>query len=298
MNMLNHFNAFMKKAGFPAEAEEYLSASANTLLSLCEKDIKHTIEALYQGGVAATVNERNAMAEKTGLSIYTVNFIFLVFASERMLADFRKKSISDELFWDTIMDLKYKADECKNVKGVWGTFVEFWYDIFFRLDLYKLGRLEFERYRYSGEPYTWGGIAVNKGDTVYGVHIPSCGSLKKELRMDSYKRAYDFFYEERGGGPLVLTCHSWLLYGDNRKIFPAHLNMVDFMNDWDLIKSEDSDEFHDAWRIFSRDFDGDVSKLPQETTQQKAMAKWLESGGKTGEGFGILIFDGEKIINH
>lgn len=30
---------------------------------------------------------------------------------------------------------------------------------------------------------------------------------------------------------------------------------------------------------------------------QRAYKKWLMEGNKAGSGFGILLFDGEKIIN-
>ena len=115
--------------------------------------------------------------------------------------------------------------------------------------------------------------------------------------MDSYRRALEFFAKERGDKPLICICHSWLLFEGNREIFPARLNMVDFMNDWDIIHSEEADEYGDCWRLFGKEYDGNADNLPQNTTQQKAMAAWLKDGKKTGEGFGVLIFDGEKIIN-
>lgn len=297
--MKNYIEGFLRRAQLPQEGELVLRKGWDLLLPAYEEDLKKLTETLYDSGcnISATEEGRLALAEKSGLHFHTATALFLLYAFQRMWEDFRKAGISDEIYWDTVMDLKYKLVECRNVKGVWGTFVEGWYEIFYKLNLYKLGRLEFERTVYDRDtPYTCGDITVKKGDTVYSVHIPSCGTLSKELRMDSYRRAYAFFARERGEKPLVCICHSWLLFPGNREIFPAHLNMVDFMGDWDIVEKEEFEIFHDAWRVFGRDFDGDVSKLSQETTQQKALVNWLSQGKKTGAGFGVLIFDGEKIL--
>ncbi len=291
----------MEKAQLPEDASAYLLSSINRILPEYEEQLTAVIDSLYDSNfsISATTDGRKSLAEISGVDFYTVNFIFIVCASKRMLADFLKTGYTEELFWDTIMDAKYKLFECKEVKGVWGNFVEFWYNIFYSLDIFKLGRLEFERTKYPDDQktYTFGGLTVNPGDTVYSVHIPSCGPLNKELRMDSYRRAFEFFAKERGESPLICICHSWLLFEGNREIFPARLNMIDFMNDWDIIHSEETEEFGDCWRLFGKQYDGNADNLPQETTQQKAMAAWLAAGKKTGEGFGVLVFDGEKIAN-
>ena len=299
--MLNHYKLFIEKAELPQEAADYLLSSIDSVLPKFGKELGVIVDTLYSTNfsIKATEEGRKNLSEISGVNIYTINFIFVICASKRMLVDFLQAGYSEELFWDTIMDAKYKLFECKEVKGVWGNFVEFWYNIFYALDIFKLGRLEFERTKYPDDqkPYTFGDITVNTGDTVYSIHIPSCGPLTKELRMDSYRRAFEFFAKERGDKPLICICHSWLLFEGNREIFPARLNMVDFMNDWDIIHSEEADEYGDCWRLFGKEYDGNADNLPQNTTQQKAMVAWLKEGKKTGEGFGVLIFDGEKIIN-
>lgn len=297
--MYEHYKLFLDKMALPAEALEALTAAGSTLYTEHRQYLEHMVQKFYRVRFHLSLLEedRNALEEKSGLNPHTLIFVFLCMASKYMRDDYRTAGLSDELFWDTIMDLKYKLMECKAVKGVWGTFVEHWYPIFFSLNIFKLGRLEFERVQFTRDSYTFGDITVNKGDTVYSVHIPSCGSLSKELRMDSYRRAFAHFREERGEKPLICICHSWLLYPQNREIFPATTNLVDFMGDWDIIDSEVDESFGDCWRVFSRDYDGNPDALPQNTTQQKALVNWLKTGKKTGDGFAVLLFDGEKIIN-
>ena len=49
--------------------------------------------------------------------------------------------------------------------------------------------------------------------------------------------------------------------------------------------------------VFYRDFEGDTSVLPQETSLQKSFVKYLEETPKLhGTGSGILLFDGKKIL--
>lgn len=293
--MLKHYLEFIAKAQFepkalPQDAVAYLTEKGELLLTKYEKDVEDIITLLYEKdcNVKETLEARKLLSEKSGVELYTVNFVFMVAASKRMKVDYIAAGHSEEIFWETILDLKFKLFECKMVHDVWGNFVEDWYDIFYKVDIFKLGRLEYEVCEYPEEApvYTFGDITVKPGDKVVSVHIPSSGKLTKELREESYKMAWEFF----GKKPLVCFCHSWLLFEGNRQIFPATMNLVDFMNDWDIIQSEEIDDYYDAWRLFGRDYKGDVSVLPQVTSQQKAMAKWLSEGKKTGEGLGVLIY--------
>jgi len=293
--MLKHYLEFIEKAQFepkplPREATDYLTEMGTLLLTTYEQDVADIVELLYNSdcSVKATLEAREKLAEKSGVELYTVNFIFMVAASKRMKADYIAAGHSEEIFWETILDLKFKLFECKMVHNVWGNFVENWYDIFYQVAIFKLGRLEYEVCEYPEEApvYTFGDITLKPGDKMVSIHIPSSGKLTKEIREESYKMAWEFF----GKKPLICFCHSWLLFEGNRQIFPETMNLVDFMNDWDIIHSEEIDDYYDAWRLFGRDYKGDVSVLPQVTSQQKAMAAWLAQGRKTGEGLGVLIY--------
>ena len=57
----------------------------------------------------------------------------------------------------------------------------------------------------------------------------------------------------------MCVCGSWLLYPPYRDILSPASNVVSFAGDWDILSSQESEEFHDAWRVF-----GAASKLPPE----------------------------------
>ena len=50
-----------------------------------------------------------------------------------------------EIFINSFLDLKYKLEECKLVKGIRGSFVSGWFGGWFNFSLLALGRLQFEK---------------------------------------------------------------------------------------------------------------------------------------------------------
>lgn len=301
MYTMDYLKTFMNNLDLPADSRAPLTRDYEILLNtpgaaeeMETARVKMLADANWWDEL---VPHMNKLSETSGLHRHIVDFLFMMASSEQMRADYAAAGLSDDLFWDTIADLKYKLIECHDVYGIWGIFVAFWHAWFFQLRRFKLGRLQFEPYKYSGkEPVTLGGYTVNPGDTVYNMHIPSCGPLTKELRIDSYKEAYEFFKKDLDGKPMVFMCHSWLLYLGNREILPAHLNMVDFINDFHIVESAPIDDFYDKWRVFGKDFEKPNEALPEDTTMRRCFKKWLLEGKKTGEGLGVFIYDGENFI--
>ena len=97
-------------------------------------------------------------------------------ASERLRADYKAAGLSDALFWDTIADLKYKLIECRDVYGIWGTFVAFWHPWFYTMRRFKARppAIRGDPVQ-NGTPVTLGGYTVQPGDTVYNMHIRPAG---------------------------------------------------------------------------------------------------------------------------
>jgi hypothetical protein len=289
----------MEELLFPAEAVTDLSEKADKICAEAEQDFDAAEKFFSENDFnwKETAPLLKAISEKTGVHEYQVHMLFILACAKNLRAAFAKKGISDRIFLDTMEDAQYKLFECKEVHGIWGTFVAFWYDIFFKENLVKLGRLEFENVTSTKEEvYEKYGVRIEKGTPVKSLHIPSCGPLPLDVRMESYRHAYEFFKDELNGKPLVCICHSWLLHSSVRSILSPTSNTVDFMNDFDIIETEDSEEFHDKWRIFGKDSEKPDNELPEDTSMRRAYKKWLSEGKKTGAGLGVLIFDGEKLL--
>lgn len=292
---LEFLDLLMDKTGFPQEAREaYREAAAKLDAVKMEEAIRHYYHVGFKLEEVQPLVE--AMAQTGGVHVYTVWGLFLAFAAERAREDYAREGISEEVFWATFSDLRYKAIECKQVKGVWGTFVAFWYNIFYQVKIVKLGRLEYEFIQYKGEERTVAGVTLKPGDRVLNIHIPSSGEpFDQAARLESYRMAYAFEKARGHEGPLVCVCHSWLLYPGYREVLGEKSNIVGFMDDFTLAGAEDG-EFEDAWRVFGGAAEGPVEELPEETSMQRKFKKYMQAGGKHGCGRGVLVFDGEKLV--
>ena len=111
--------------------------------------------------------------------------------------------------------------------------------------------------------------------------------------MDSYRRAEQFF------GSHVFVCHSWLLYPAHREFLQKGSNIVAFMDDFIMLSSEECrGNIGNLWRMYGYKCDHkDFTTLPENTGMQRAYKKHLiESGGMTGEGYGVFIIEDGKLI--
>ena len=136
-------------------------------------------------------------------------------------------------------------------------------------------------------PYLIGGASID----AYGI------PLTDEVRLASYKAAYPHFVHLFEDGIVIFGCSSWLLYPRHREFLPAGMNLLKFMGDFEMVSGKETpDDFHDRWRVFGRYTDLPDDQLPKDTTMRRAYAEWLQAGNPTGRGFGIIAFDGEKIL--
>lgn len=241
-----------------------------------------------------------ALAVMMGYSYYTLFFVFLLSLTEGLKKQYTLLGVSEEAYWETMGDLKYKLLECMECKGVPGTFVPDWFDGFFHLNRIAYGRFQYEVGVYDKDkPFKMkSGHVVNKGDIFIGFHIPSSGEpLTDEVRYASYKKAYENLKHFFPDGNVLFGCGSWLLYPRHREFLPERLNIRRFMDDFEIVDwAEDDKGFHDIWRVFGKDAKLPYKKLPRDTTLKKAYAEWLCAGNKGGHAFGLFLFDGEKII--
>lgn len=298
-----------EKLDFPAEASEYLEGVLKEISGnfgimdemsvamdnyFCEDDNKYA-ELLED------------ISEKSGVNRCTVNMIFLLLATKPLYYMYKQKNIPEEIYWDTMKDLKNKLLECKTVYGVWGLAPISWFQWYYTCDRFALGRLQFERFIFEkGEegnvrrlrtstfdvPIEEGYRGIEYGESLYNCHIPSSGPLKEEDVIASFKKAYEFFNIE---GTMTIMCNSWLLYPPHYEVYPENSNLRKFADLFDIISSSENENNPDAWRVFNTD-STDYENLPEDTSLQKRLKKYLVEGNKMGNGFGVILFDGEKIV--
>lgn len=288
---------YLKRFSLPTDAEETLGTVGEILLDRYAVVFHEILNTYFSNGfrIEELKSARENLSDQAGVSFYALNFVLLVCGAYRIRPTFLAKGYSEQLFYDTFEDLCYKARECKKFKGEWGIFVEYWYSAFFKMNLFRLGRLEYEIMPFDGDTYSAHGFTLHKGDPVISVHIPSSGPLDRESRFESYRLAYDFFGDMRSrDGKLLLYCESWLLYSRHREFLPSHLNIVDFLDDWEVVKTVDCPQFWECWRIFSVNYDGNPDNLVCTNSLQSAIAGHLKRGGCMGYGYGFRVLDGTE----
>jgi len=298
---LEHFKLFMDTLEFPEEAKADLLKAREDFV---KTDYYKEFEAFFKEYEADYKNYNNhenrmrleKIAEEVGIPEEKLYMIYFIGLSQHLMKLYEEQGLPMEIYWDSMSDLKVKLFECKNVYDIWGTFVGGWFYGFFRLDRFKIGRLEYEVVGCEIEEYKKHGIELRKDDKVINIHIPSGEPFTFDIRLDSYKRAYEFYKQYRKGDLIAFVCSSWLLYPENKDFYPEKSNIIDFTDDFEIFASGEQDEFHDSWRVFGKPNETPIDQLPEDTSLRRAYKKRLIEKGSFGFGKGIIIFDGEKVL--
>ncbi len=231
-----------------------------------------------------------------GVGDYTRDLFFVFECTPIIEKIYEKEGLDKEIFKFFLQDIKYKLDECLRVKNVFGTFVVTWYNVFFEFRRVPLGRLQFDMAKYEEDPIRVGEYTLEKGDFFLRCHIPSGGPLKPELCKESLDRAYALFADRLHNGILPITCRSWLLYPGYRDVFGENSNTVKFAENFEIHTTREFEEFEDAWRVFGTENIEKLSELPKDTALQRNFIEYIKSGKPFGDGAGILLYDGKRIL--
>ena len=145
--------------------------------------------------MADALAEIKQLAEQFQKNEYSLDLLLILGSLPRLHEKYVENGISDEIFYESMDDIRCKVNECVECKGVVGTFVADWYDRFFKLTCFAYGRFQYEVMTYEGEDFTMAsGKTFKAGDKYINMHIPSRGiPLTDEVRLASYKAAYPHF---------------------------------------------------------------------------------------------------------
>ena len=302
-DLTQYLDLFMDKTGYPEDSRDTFRETNRKLLANPEASAAFdAICPLYDTDDRdAVLREADRIGEMIGVHKYTIELFYFMYISYELRERYKAQCIDDEIFWQSMTDLRAKLVECRDVYEINGSFVASWFFGFFQMTRFALGRLQFEHAEYDEEqPYTCGGFSLHNGDRMVGMHIPSLGPLSDENMLDAFKRAYNFPYfacaKIKGTNIMPFCCGSWLLYPPHRDFLPPHSNILKFMDCFDIVDSWDNEEFHDKWRIFAKYHTLPVDELPRDTSLRRAYADRLAEGKPVGGGWGVFFFDGEKII--
>lgn len=303
----DHIRLVMDRTGFPEEAKAcfhriFQRIQTEDALRKAYYRILNTY--LYECPdmkLESALDRVTTLAADYGENQFSMHMAFILSCTPRMYQLYEEEGIPEEIYWDSVEDLKYKLIECMECKGVPGTFVGSWFHGWFRLKRFALGRFQYEPICYDfGAPVTLpSGDVLMPGTPVANMHIPASGiPLTDAVRNDSYRRAYEFLSRRFQSNQVYLCCSSWLLFARHREFLPAHSNILKFMNDFHLTCSLEDTCFHDAWRVYGHYADGPVEDYPEDSSMQRAFKNWLLQGNHTGSGWGCMLLENGVNVTH
>jgi len=297
--MKQFVKAFFAEFAYPAEAEEQLLRDFDAIYG-CE-ETKNAFEALlarYEASmdcdVKQLITEMVDISAKAGIHEYAGGLLLIVCLS-KTLQRYHAAAGFDHGVWHDIMeDLKWKLFECRLVYGVWGTFVPWWFPLHMTRKIFACGRLQFERIRF-GRNYEKNGVVLTPETPVLNVHIPrTMTRLDPKSVADAYDKAAAFFRkhfpEEYGKGPIVFVCHSWLLFPRHLEVLSEKANLRQFILGFEILEDYLSEDYHEVWRLFDKNYEGDPDALPCDTSLRRAYVNWIRNGEKIGGGYGIRVY--------
>ena len=140
--------------------------------------------------------------------------------------------------------------------------------------LYRIGELEYELKRLDDKQ-------------VIDIHIPSDADFSPESVDESLEMEEEFlrvYYPETSG--CDFTCDSWLLSRQLEGMLKEESNIRSFAKRFEILGEGEPDTEFIEW-IFNTKTD-DYEMLPENTSLQRAMKKFILSDGVFRNGYGIL----------
>ena len=110
---------------------------ANKILEDILKVYKENINLDYYNEII--VNRAQKIAGIVNIHSYTIELLAFMCMSKHLKTLYEAKNIDAQIFKDSMLDLKWKLEECKAVKGICGSFVAWWFPGFFNMTRYALG---------------------------------------------------------------------------------------------------------------------------------------------------------------
>lgn len=298
--MKNRIVDLMHRLSFPDDSIVAISDAADKIRN--DSDLAAIFESLIKSydesehcDYLKLFTDMNSLSQKLDIHEYTGAMILLLAMCDGLKRRYDERGISEEIFYNTMADLKYKCEECRLLYGISGTFVAPWYPGFFNLERFALGRLQFEISK-LGCDYQCDGVTLTQDSDAIFIHIPRTGTrLDRGEVLESYRRAKEFYKDRFNGSPIVFACHSWLLYPWNESILSPSSNLYAFYKDFKILTQGDNPNHDDVWRLFDCVFTGDATNLPRDSSLRRAYADRIARGEPTGWGFGIFTLDRDDV---
>lgn len=187
---------------------------------------------------------------------------------------YEQLGINDKIFVDTMKCFTRFIDEHYESYGYYAFDRDWWTTRQISLQLFRIGELEYE-------------LGVSDEKKVVKLHIPSHADITQKKCDESLYEAKELIktkfphYAE-----CEWTCNSWLLSPALKKLLTLDSNILRFQKRFTILSCNEEDDEFLEWVYKKKDYR--LDELPENTTLQRNMKKYLLSGGKVGEALGIM----------
>lgn len=292
----NNIRSLMTHLTFPEDAQEEFICALQKIAGHPEHaatlhKIIHCYEETENCDYLQMLTDMTILCSALSIHPYTGNALLCLCMGPKLLQRYEERNLDHQIFYASMMDLRYKLEECRLVHGINGTFVPRWYRGFFNLTRFALGRLQFEIVLTKSD-YTVDGVFLPQGSKAINIHIPRTGTrLDRQDVLDAYRQAACFFREDFPEGPAVFTCHSWMLYPWLRTILAPNSNISAFYDDFTIVEWENDKDYSQIWRFFDCAYTGDPDKLPQKSSLHRSVVQRIKDGLPIGMGRGFFLLE-------
>ena len=187
---------------------------------------------------------------------------------------YEEKGISQKIFFDTFQCFSRFVGELMVSYHTYGFDREWSTPRQISMEEFRLGELEFEM-------ENW------KGERVISVHIPSDARITRDNCLNSYEQAQEFFakyYPEMKYRYFI--CDSWMLSPGLKEVLPPDSRILQFQADYTIEEWNKEDTSYMEW-VF-KNLDLPFDELPEETSLQRNIKRFIKEGGFLGSAFGYM----------
>ena len=177
----------------------------------------------------------------------------------------------DSIFFNSMKRISEEAQLYYSENGDYGLYDYHFLANHIRGSIIRLGAFEYQYGIFNNEKACF-------------LHVPDNADMTLESRTSSYKLARKYF------GNLPIVADSWLLYPEHKKMLSEDSNIANFMNDFDIISTNETTDYSETFHVFGRLCDYSYENLPKETSLQRAYAERVKNNLPVGSAIGILKY--------
>ena len=279
---------FLEGTGFGEEGKKLFFDIHSRAEEPSFEEMLSKAEEEYKKGDEAFGEYLEAFALAENILVQQLNLYIYILLAEKTYEEYKKRGISDEIYFATMNAFHVVSEVEKARCGVYGigqVIYRAWVRKNIDCIIYRVGLFEFEIRECPVEIPEHG---VSVGDIVLSVHIPRGADLREEISEASYDAARKFFRRYYGMEKCVFICQSWLLHPWMQECLAEDSRIIKFQKKYNVFEVTTNYDVARTW-IFPHCEGKSLDELPQNTSLQRKAVEYMKKGLPVGIGFGVRL---------